>query len=119
MVAVRILRVMQGALCFAYFAVLLLLAMYGLHRSHLVLTCLRLKKKLKAAKIDNINVMHLASSRLPADSKFVICHKGMSKLVRSKAPEAVVVGFNFFFNDPVFDKVVKALVDKTEIAEEN
>jgi mannitol-specific phosphotransferase system IIBC component len=78
-----------------------------------------LKKKLKAAKIDNINVMHLASSRLPADSKFVICHKGMSKLVRSKAPEAVVVGFNFFVNDPVFDKVVKALVDKTEIAEEN
>jgi len=38
---------MQAALCFAYFAVLLLLAMYGLHRSHLVLTCLRLQKKLK------------------------------------------------------------------------
>ena len=78
-----------------------------------------LKKKLKLAKVENINVMHLASSRLPQDAKFVICHKGMAKLVRSKAPEAVVVGFNFFFNDPVFDKVVKALVDKTEIVEEN
>lgn len=41
---------MQAALCFAYFAVLLLLAMYGLHRSHLVLTCLRLSKKLKALR---------------------------------------------------------------------
>ena len=32
---------MQMVVCIAYFAVLLLLAMYGLHRSHLVLTCLR------------------------------------------------------------------------------
>ncbi len=32
---------MHFALCAAYFAVLLLLAMYGLHRSHLVITCLR------------------------------------------------------------------------------
>jgi cellulose synthase/poly-beta-1,6-N-acetylglucosamine synthase-like glycosyltransferase len=39
---------MHVALCFAYFAVLLLLAMYGLHRSHLVLTCLRYRKKLRA-----------------------------------------------------------------------
>jgi cellulose synthase/poly-beta-1,6-N-acetylglucosamine synthase-like glycosyltransferase len=39
---------MHVALCFAYFAVLLLLAMYGLHRSHLVLTVLRLRKKLAA-----------------------------------------------------------------------
>jgi cellulose synthase/poly-beta-1,6-N-acetylglucosamine synthase-like glycosyltransferase len=38
---------MHAALCFAYFAVLLLLATYGLHRSHLVFTCLRLHKKLK------------------------------------------------------------------------
>jgi cellulose synthase/poly-beta-1,6-N-acetylglucosamine synthase-like glycosyltransferase len=37
---------MHVALCFAYFAVLSLLAMYGLHRSHLVLTVLRLRKKL-------------------------------------------------------------------------
>jgi GT2 family glycosyltransferase len=39
---------MHAALCFAYFAVLLLLAMYGLHRSHLVVTCLRHGRKLKA-----------------------------------------------------------------------
>jgi cellulose synthase/poly-beta-1,6-N-acetylglucosamine synthase-like glycosyltransferase len=41
---------MHVALCFAYFAVLLLLAMYGLHRSHLVLTCLRYRAKLKALR---------------------------------------------------------------------
>ena len=41
---------MQVVLCSAYFAVLLLLAMYGLHRSHLVLTCLRYGKKLRALR---------------------------------------------------------------------
>jgi cellulose synthase/poly-beta-1,6-N-acetylglucosamine synthase-like glycosyltransferase len=41
---------MQVALCFAYFAVLLLLAMYGLHRSHLVLTCLRYREKLRGLR---------------------------------------------------------------------
>jgi GT2 family glycosyltransferase len=38
---------MHVALCFAYFTVLLLLAMYGLHRSHLVITCLRFRAKLR------------------------------------------------------------------------
>jgi glycosyltransferase involved in cell wall biosynthesis len=41
---------MHLALCVAYFAVLLLLAMYGLHRSHLVFTCWRLTRRLRAMK---------------------------------------------------------------------
>jgi len=77
-----------------------------------------LKKKLKQAKVENVTVVHSATSRLPADAKFVICHKGMAKMVRSRAPEAVVIGFNFFFNDPVFDKVVNALAQGAEITEE-
>src|SRR5439155_2596145 len=35
---------MHMVVCIAYFAVLLLLAMYGLHRSHLVFTVLRHRK---------------------------------------------------------------------------
>jgi cellulose synthase/poly-beta-1,6-N-acetylglucosamine synthase-like glycosyltransferase len=41
---------MHFALCAAYFAVLLVLAMYGLHRSHLVITVLRHRRTLKALK---------------------------------------------------------------------
>ena len=41
---------MHFALCTAYFAVLLVLAMYGLHRSHLVLTVLRHRKALRRLK---------------------------------------------------------------------
>jgi cellulose synthase/poly-beta-1,6-N-acetylglucosamine synthase-like glycosyltransferase len=43
---------MNYVLCSAYFAVLLLLAMYGLHRSHLVLTCLRYRKRLREMSQD-------------------------------------------------------------------
>jgi cellulose synthase/poly-beta-1,6-N-acetylglucosamine synthase-like glycosyltransferase len=41
------LRAMHVLLCASYFAVLLLLAMYGLHRSHLVLTCMRYARRLR------------------------------------------------------------------------
>src|SRR5579864_5873296 len=39
---------MHLALCAAYFAVLLALSMYGLHRSHLVVTVLRHQRRLRA-----------------------------------------------------------------------
>jgi cellulose synthase/poly-beta-1,6-N-acetylglucosamine synthase-like glycosyltransferase len=41
---------MHVVLCTAYFAVLLLLAMYGLHRSHLVLTILRNRRAVRTLK---------------------------------------------------------------------
>jgi cellulose synthase/poly-beta-1,6-N-acetylglucosamine synthase-like glycosyltransferase len=41
---------MQALLCVAYFAVLLLLSTYGLHRFHLVITCLRLRARLRAMR---------------------------------------------------------------------
>jgi len=77
-----------------------------------------LKKKLKVAGITNLNVVHSATPRIPKDAQFIICHNGLKKSVKAKAPDAVVVGFNLFFNDPVFDKVVKAIVDNTEIEEQ-
>ena len=58
-----------------------------------------LKKKLKKANITDVTVVH----------------KGLAKVARSKAPNAVVLAFNHFLNDPVFDKLVTALVEKTEI----
>jgi cellulose synthase/poly-beta-1,6-N-acetylglucosamine synthase-like glycosyltransferase len=43
---------MHFVLCASYFAVLGFLAMYGLHRSHLVITCLRHARSLRAMKSD-------------------------------------------------------------------
>lgn len=76
-----------------------------------------LKKKLKAAGVSNINVVHSATATIPSTAQFIVCHNGIKKSVQAKAPNAVVIGFNLFFNDPIFDKLVKAFVANTEITE--
>ncbi len=75
-----------------------------------------LKKKLKAAKISDVKVVHKPAREIPADAVLIVVHKGLAKTAQSKAPNAVVLAFNHFLNDPVFDNLVKALVDKSEIA---
>ncbi len=77
-----------------------------------------LKKKLKAANVGNINVVHSATATIPSNAQFIVCHNGIKKSVQAKAPSAVVIGFNLFFNDPVFDKIVKAITTNTEITEQ-
>jgi mannitol-specific phosphotransferase system IIBC component len=76
-----------------------------------------LKKKLKAAKVTDVNVIHKATATIPKNANFIICHNGIKGSVRASAPDAVIVGFQMFFNDPVFDKIVKAFVEGTEIVE--
>ena len=74
-----------------------------------------LKKKLKAAQITNVVVVHKPVREIPADAQVVVVHKGLAKTAQTKAPNAVVLAFNHFLNDPVFDKLVKSIVDNTDI----
>lgn len=75
-----------------------------------------LKKKLKAAQVAEVNVIHKPVREIPANAQLVIVHKGLAKSAAAKAPNAVIVAFNHFLNDPIFETVVKAFVDKSEIA---
>jgi len=74
-----------------------------------------LKKKLKGAHVDRVTVVHKPAREIPPEAQVVVVHKGLGKFARSKAPNAVVVTFNHFMNDPVFDKLVKAFTDNTDI----
>jgi len=74
-----------------------------------------LKKKLKKAKVTGVKVIHKAARDIPVDARLVVVHKGLAKVVRGKVPEAVVVAFNHFFNDPVFDQLVEAFKTDREI----
>lgn len=74
-----------------------------------------LKKKLKAAQVKDVSVIHKPAREIPADAQVIVVHKGLAKVAHTKAPDAVVLAFNHFLNDPVFDKLVKALVDHSEI----
>lgn len=74
-----------------------------------------IKKKLKKAKVSGVKVMHKPARAVPEDAKVIVVHEGLSKVVRKKAPEAVIVTFKHFLNDPSFDKLVSAFVDDGEI----
>jgi len=75
-----------------------------------------LKKKLKKAKIDNVKVLHKPARAIPEDAQVVMVHEGLANVARSKAPNAVVVTFSQFLNDPAFDYVVNTLVAGGDIA---
>lgn len=74
-----------------------------------------LKKKLKTAQINDVTVVHKPVREVPATAQVVVVHKGLAKTAASKAPNAVVIAFNHFLNDPAFDKLVQAFVDKADI----
>lgn len=74
-----------------------------------------LKKKLKKANITGVTVVHKPARAIPAGAQVVVVHKGLANLVRSRVPEAVVVTFNHFLNDPAFDTLVNAFVENGTI----
>lgn len=76
-----------------------------------------LKKKMVAAKITGVEVIHKSVTNLPSDAKFIVCHNQIKKSVKARAPEAVVMSFNFFFNDPLFDKLITWLKEGQDIVE--
>ena len=75
-----------------------------------------LKKKFKQANL-KVNVIHKPVREVPATAKLVVAHKGLANLARQKAPNAVVVSFSQFLNDPVFDKIVQAFQSGGDIQE--
>ena len=54
---------------------------------------------------------------VPSSAKVVVVHKGLADFARKQAPNAVVISFSQFLNDPIFDKLVQALKSGDEIME--
>jgi PTS system mannitol-specific IIC component len=74
-----------------------------------------LKRKMSAAHLQQINILNKPAREVPADAQLIIVHKGLAKIVRAKAPNAVILSFFQFLDDPIFDRLVKALVENAEI----
>lgn len=74
-----------------------------------------LKKKLRKAGVKGIKVIHKPARAVPANAQVVVAHKGLANTVRKKAPNAVVIAFKMFLNDPAFDKLVNGLKNNEEI----
>jgi mannitol-specific phosphotransferase system IIBC component len=74
-----------------------------------------LKKKLKKADVKNVKVLHKPARAIPQDAQVVVVHKGLAGVARNKAPNAVVVTFSHFLNDPAFDYIVNTLAGGGDI----
>lgn len=75
----------------------------------------QIKKKLKKAKIKGIKVSHAPARSLTPDTKLVVVHKRLAGVVKANCPDTVIVPFDMFMNDPVFDKLVDAIANDGEI----
>ena len=75
-----------------------------------------LKKKLKQANV-NVQVVHKPVRSVPKNAKVIVAHKGLASMARQQAPGAVVIAFNQFLNDPVFDQLVQALKSGGDVVE--
>lgn len=73
-----------------------------------VMLASQMRKRLK--KYD-VTVEHVAVNAIPADAQVVLCHSGLAQRARGTAPDAVVVPFQVFMGDPVFDQVEAAIRD--------
>jgi mannitol-specific phosphotransferase system IIBC component len=75
-----------------------------------------LKKKLQSAKL-NVPVEHKAARSIPANARVVVTHKGLATFARNKVPDAVVISFSQFLNDPAFDRLVTQLRNGEPVTE--
>lgn len=73
-----------------------------------VMLASQMRKRLK--KYD-VAVEHVPVNSIPADAQVVLCHSGLAQRAQGIAPNAVVVPFQVFMGDPVFDKVEAAIRD--------
>ena len=68
----------------------------------------QLKKMIKKAKLD-IEVVHAPVQAMPAGADLILTHKGLAAQARVKAPEAAIISYQMFMNDPAVKGVVENL----------
>ncbi len=68
----------------------------------------QLKKMVKKAKLD-ATVIHSPVSQIPDGTDVVVTHRGLAAQAKAKAPNAAIVPFTMFMNDPAVKGVVEKL----------
>jgi PTS system mannitol-specific IIC component len=77
----------------------------------------QLKKRIKDAGLA-VRVIHSPVNQIPADTDVVIAHEGLANRARSAAPNAVVLSFRNFLNNPASDRLLKSLQSGQPISDE-
>ena len=68
-----------------------------------------LRKKLKAAGIEDIEVVHAPVSSIPADAQIVVTHRELGERAAHSNPDAKLVLIQNFLGAPEYDTLVEEL----------
>jgi galactose PTS system EIIB component len=63
-----------------------------------------------------VSVEHIAVNRIAGSPDVVLCHTGLISRARQQTPESVVLAFNMFIGDPVFDQLENAIRDNQTLS---
>jgi PTS system mannitol-specific IIC component len=74
----------------------------------------QLKKKLKAAGVEGVDVVHYSVDQMPTETRLVVVHTQLAERVRGRAPKARVFEITNFLSAPEFDQVVELLKKSSE-----
>ena len=69
----------------------------------------------KTLKKYSVKVEHTPVNSIPSDADLVLCQQTLLTRARKSAPDKVVLGFQMFLGDPVFDEVENAIKEGREI----
>lgn len=69
-----------------------------------------LRKKIKKAGIDKIDVFHISVSDLPAKCDVIVTHKSLIERVREKQPDAHSIAIVDYLKAPEYDELVNKLL---------
>ena len=78
-----------------------------------VMVASQLAKRLKPY---SVSVTHTPVNDIPADADVVLCQSTLLARARRSTPDTVVLGFQSFLGDPVFDQVEAAIRDGGQLA---
>ena len=77
-----------------------------------VMLASQLTKRLKPY---GVTVTHKAVNEIPAGTPLVVTHQDLAARARSIVPDAVIIPFQSFLNDPAFDRLEAAIRDGGEV----
>lgn len=69
----------------------------------------KLRKKLKAAGLENIEVLHSPVDEVPADTDLIICHHELAARAESASPSTYIISIKDFLNAPEYDTLIETL----------
>lgn len=74
----------------------------------------KLRKKLRDAGLDTIEVTHMSVGDIPADAEIIVTHKELKERAISANPNARLITITDFLNAPEYDDLIESLRPKKE-----